>query len=476
MDDSPRSNMTNDTATGAKAIKRSALVISVLNSLIMPFMGSAVNIALPAIERDLKVDAVLLTWVSTSYLLALAVFMVPFGRLADIYGRKKLFILGTTFFTISSVLCAFSFSIKTLLFFRVLQGIGNAISYAPSTAILVSVFPFNERGKVLGINIAAVYIGLSAGPFLGGMLTHYLSWRSVFLSVVPFCAMILFLTFMWLKGEWADARGEKFDLSGSFVYGIAIIALILGMASITDKKGILLILAGLTALFIFIKWELNSDQPVFDVMLFRTNRVFAFSSLAALINYAATYAVSFLMSLYLQDIKGLSAEMAGIVLVSQPIIMAAFSPMAGKLSDHAEPAIVATIGMVITTVGLGMFAFLNKETSLIYITAALIILGFGFALFSSPNTNAIMSAIERRELGMASGVIGTMRSLGMMVSMGISTLIFSVLIGRVEISNRQYPALMKSIVVAFIIFSVLCFIGCFASMARGRRNGEAIED
>jgi EmrB/QacA subfamily drug resistance transporter len=470
MEDNSCNNKTIDTETNSsKAIKRSALIISTLNSLIMPFMGSAVSIALPAIEKELNVDAVLLTWISTSYLLALAVFMVPFGRLADIYGRKKIFILGTLIFTISSIFCAFSFSIETLLFFRIFQGIGNAISYAPGTAILVSVFPLNERGKVLGINVAAVYVGLSAGPFLGGILTHYLTWRSVFLSVVPFCAIILFMTFRWLKSEWADARGERFDLAGSFIYGIAIVTLILGMSSVMEVRGWWLIIVGLMSIFAFIKWELKAGQPVFDVTLFRTNRIFAFSCLAALINYAATYALSFLLSLYLQDIKGLSAQVAGIVLVSQPLIMAAFSPLAGRLSDRIEPRIVATVGMIITTIGLFLFAFLEQGTSLGYIISCLIILGFGFALFSSPNTNAIMSSVEKRYLGIASGVIGTMRSLGMMVSMGISTVIFSILIGRVQITQGQYPSLMRSVVVAFIIFTALCLIGIFASMARGKK-------
>jgi len=471
MDDSSCNDITDDGETKVtKAIKRSALIISVLNSLIMPFMGSAVNIALPVIEKELNVDAVLLTWVSTSYLLALAVFMVPFGRIADIYGRKKIFLLGTAIFTISSICCAFSSSIEELIFFRVLQGLGNAISYAPGTAILVSVFPLKERGKVLGINVAAVYVGLSAGPFLGGVLTHYLTWRSVFLSVVPFCAVILFLIFRWLKGEWADARGERFDLAGSFIYAIAIIALILGMSSITEVRGWWLILAGLVSIYAFIKWELKEGQPVFDVTLFRTNRVFAFSCMAALINYAATYALSFLLSLYLQDIKGLSSQAAGIVLVSQPLIQAGFSPLAGKISDRIEPRILATLGMIITTIGLFMVAFLEQGTSLGYIISCLIILGFGFALFSSPNTNAIMSSVEKRYLGIASGVIGTMRSLGMMVSMGISMLIFSVLIGRVQITPEQSPSLMKSIVAAFIIFTVLCFIGIFFSLARGKKN------
>jgi len=471
MDDSSNNDITIDAETkSTKAIKRSALIIAVLDSFIMPFMGSAVNITLPAIEKELHVDAVLLTWVSTSYLLALAVFMVPFGRIADIYGRKKIFILGILLFTISSILCATSHSIETLLFFRVFQGIGNAIAYAPSTAILLSVYPLRERGKVLGINVAAVYIGLSAGPFLGGILTHYLSWRSVFLSAVPFCMVILFLIFRWLKSEWADARGEKFDLTGSFIYAISIVALILGMSSVTELRGQWLILVGLVSIFAFIKWELKEKQPVFDVTLFRTNRVFAFSCLAALINYAATYALSFLLSLYLQDIKGLSAQTAGIVLVSQPLIMAGFSPLAGRISDRIEPRIVATLGMIITTIGLFLFSFLEQDTSLGYIIGCLIVLGFGFALFSSPNTNAIMSSVEKRYLGIASGVIGTMRSLGMMVSMGISTVIFSILIGRIQITQEQYPLLMKSIVAAFIIFTAFCFIGIFASMARGKRN------
>jgi EmrB/QacA subfamily drug resistance transporter len=471
MDDSPFTDKTIDTDTkDSKAIRRSALIIASLNSFITPFMGSAVNIALPAIEKDLHVDAVLLTWVSTSYLLSLAVFLVPFGRLADIHGRKKIFILGMILFTISSILCAISRSIETLLFYRVLQGMGNAMVYSTGTAILVSVYPLNERGRVLGINIGAVYIGLSAGPFLGGMLTHYISWRSVFLSAVPLGVAILFLIFRWLKSEWADAKGEKFDLTGSFIYAIAIIAIILGMSSVTERRGYLLILMGLAFSFAFIKWELKERQPVFDVTLFRTNRVFAFSCLAALINYAATYAISFLMSLYLQDIKGFSSQTAGIVLVSQPLIQAGFSPLAGKISDRIEPRIVATLGMIISTIGLFLFVFLEQGTSLGYIIGCLLILGFGFALFSSPNTNAIMSSVEKRHLGIASGVIGTMRSLGMMVSMGISTVIFSLFIGRVQITPEQYPLLMKSIVVAFIIFTAFCFIGVFASMARGKRN------
>jgi MFS family permease len=210
------------------------------------------------------------------------------------------------------------------------------------------------------------------------------------------------------------------------------------------------------------------DYPVFDMRLFKTNRVFAFSSLAALINYSATFALTFLMSLYLQDIKSLSPQIAGLVLISQPVIMAGFSPMAGRLSDHVEPRIVASLGMIISTIGLSLLIFLDQGTSLGYIIACLIILGFGFAFFSSPNTNAIMSSIEKRFYGIASGAIGTMRSLGQILSMGIATVIFSIFIGRTQITEEQHPFLMKSIVTAFIIFTILCFGGIFASMVRGK--------
>jgi EmrB/QacA subfamily drug resistance transporter len=466
----------NSITADEAALKRSALIIATLNSFITPFMASAVNIALPAIGKELHVDAVLLSWMATAYLLALAVCLVPFGRLADIHGRKKIFRSGIILFIFSSGLCGVSSSIFMLLLFRILQGIGNAMVFATGIAILVSVYPPQERGKILGINVAAVYIGLSAGPFLGGIMTQYFTWRSVFLSPIPVCMVILFLIFRRLKAEWADAKGEEFDLAGSLIYSVSVIAIALGLSMIPDLMGLLVILIGVACSLIFIRWELNMKHPVFEVRLFKTNRVFAFSSLASLINYCSTSALTFLMSLYLQNIRSLSPQSAGLVLISQPVIMACFSPMAGRLSDHIEPQIVATLGMTISTIGLLLLVFLDQGTSLGYIIFCLAVLGFGFALFSSPNTNAIMGSVENRFYGIASGAIGTMRSLGQMLSMGIATVIFGIYIGRTQISEEQYPFLMKSIQVAFVVFTILCFVGIFASMIRGKlRDGSKMQ-
>lgn len=453
------------------ALKKSALIIAALNSFITPFMGSSINIALPAIEKDFHVDAVLLSWIATAYLLAVAVSLVPFGRLADIYGRKKIFTSGVLLFTISSFLCAVSFSTPMLIVFRIFQGVGNAMVFATGMAILVSVYPPQERGKVLGINVAAVYIGLSAGPFFGGILTQYFTWRSIFLVTIPICLFILILIFRRLKGEWADAKGEKFDLFGAFIYAVAVVGILYGLTLLPSFRSLWVILIGILGLFVFIKWELKEKSPVFQVRLFTTNRVFAFSSLAALINYSATFALTFLLSLYLQHIKALSPQLAGLVLIAQPVVMAMLSPSAGKLSDRIEPGIIATLGMALTTVGLFLLTFLEMDTSLVYIVGCLVLLGFGFALFSSPNTNAILSSVEKRFFGIASGTVGTMRALGMMVSMGIATVVFSIFIGRIQITPEHYPVLIKSIKVAFVIFAIFCFGGIFASLVRGKLRG-----
>ena len=450
------------------ASKRSALTVATLASFLTPFMGSSINIALPSIGEEFAMDAVLLSWIATAFLLASAMFLVPFGRIADIHGRKKVFTWGIVIFTISSLLCAFSTSGIVLICFRALQGIGSAMMFGTAVAILTSVFPIEERGKVLGFNVAAVYVGLSSGPFLGGLLTQHFGWRSIFFANVPLGLIVIFVVFWQLKNEWAEAKGEKFDLPGSIIYGLALVTAMYGFSLLPAMSGGLLILAGALGILTFIRWEMKAKSPVLNIALFRNNMVLALSNLAALINYSATFAVGFLLSLYLQYIKGLSTQEAGIILVSQPIVMAVFSPLAGRLSDRIEPRIVASMGMSLTTVGLFLLTFLNAETSLTFIVPSLIVLGFGFALFSSPNTNAIMSSVEKRFYGVASGMLGTMRLVGQMLSMGIAMLIFAVLIGRVQITPEYHAAFLSSVRVVFIIFTALCLGGVFASMARGK--------
>ncbi len=447
--------------------------MTTLTSFLGPFSISSVNVALPTIQAEFSADAVLLSWVATSYLLAMAVFLVPFGKAADIYGRKKVFTWGLVLCTLSSFLAAFSFSMKMLIAMRILQGFGSAMFVTTGMAILTSVFPPSKRGRAIGIYISAVYIGLSVGPFAGGFLARYLGWRSIFAIVVLFGVVCVFMTMKYLKGEWVDARGEKLDIYGSVVYGFSILALVYGASLLPHRGAVFLIIAGLAGLGIFIWLQMRVRYPVFEVRLFNQNRLFTFSSLAALINYSATFALTFLLSLYLQYIKNIPPQYAGSILIAQPIVMAIFSPLAGRLSDSIEPRLIASAGMAITAIGLFSFVFIGAETSTIIIVLTLAFLGFGFSLFSSPNMNAIMSSVERKHFGIASGTVATMRLLGQMASMAITMVLFAIFIGREPISPANYDQFLKSVRLSFLIFSFLCSIGILFSMLRGevRRDG-----
>jgi len=444
------------------------LIVAVAGSFVTPFMGSAINVALPSIGEQFQMDAVLLSWIATSYLLAAAAFLVPLGKLADIHGRKRTYTYGMILFTVASLLCAAADSPAMLILFRVLQGIGAAMIFSTGMAILTSVFPPEERGTALGITVAAVYIGLSVGPFVGGWLTQHYSWRAVFLFNGPFGIVTVVLILMKLKEEWAEAASDKFDLVGSFVYVICLTTLMYGLSLVPAAGSVWLFLVAACAAAVFIRREASLENPVLDLSLFRSNRVFAFSSLAALLNYSATFAVTFLLSIYLQHVNGLSPEDAGLVLMTQPAVMAAFSPLAGRLSDRIEPRIVASAGMALTAVGLLSLSMLREESTLAYIILDLVVLGLGFALFSSPNMNAIMSSVNKGFYGIASGALGTMRLLGQMLSMGIATLVFALFVGRVQIAAVDHPSLLKSCRYAFLAFSALCFAGILASLVRGR--------
>jgi nitrate/nitrite transporter NarK len=241
-----------------------------------------------------------------------------------------------------------------------------------------------------------------------------------------------------------------------------------GIVLLPRDYALWLIASGLAGLAGFVAWERRVEHPVFDVRLFSGNRAFAFSNLAALFNYSATFGVTFLLSLYLQYIGGLSPQGAGMVLIAAPLTQALLSPFAGRLSDRIEPRIVASTGMALTTLGLLRLSLLDAGTSRASIVATLILLGIGFALFSSPNTNAIMSSVPRRFYGIASGTVGTMRLMGQLLSMGIATIAVTVMVGRVAITPEHFAAFLLSVRLSFTLFALLCGAGVLASLARGQ--------
>jgi EmrB/QacA subfamily drug resistance transporter len=447
--------------------KKVILLVACLASFLVPYTGSSITVALPAIADQFGADAVTLGWITSAYIVSAALFIVPFGRLADILGRKKIFILGILIFTLASLASAFSPASGILIAARFIQGIGGAMLFATSVAMVTQVYGPGERGRALGITIATVYAGLSIGPFLGGILTDHFGWPAIFLINVPLGIATIILTVKGVSHEWADAAGERFDLYGAVLYGVMIFGAIFGISLLpAAAAGLWIFISGCT-LAVFIWWEKRCTSPLLDLAIFSDNNTFLFSNIAAMINYGATFAVAVLLSLYLQYIRGFSAETAGFILVAQPVIQMIFSPFAGNLSDRIEPRIVATMGMAITAIGLSFFIFLTPATSLYAIVISLMVLGFGYALFSSPNTNAIMSSVHIRYLGIASSMVSTMRSLGQVISMAIAMFSFSVFIGSVAITPSVYPELLTSITVTFTIFTVLCIAGVGISYVRG---------
>lgn len=448
--------------------KRIVLVITCMASFITPFLASSVNVALPTINNEFNVpDQALLGWIVTGFLLSAAIFVVPFGRIADIYGRKKIFVLGLLIIAVSSLFCGISSSVEMLIGSRVVEGLGSAMIFGTSIAILTSVFPAQDRGKVLGINVAIVYLGLSMGPLLGGIITAYAGWRFIYAGITIYSLLAALLAQRLINCEWRCAQEGRFDIFGTILYAAMLSALMYGLALIPDVKGAYLLGLALAIMAVFFRWELKNENPVLKISVFRNNTVFLFSNLAALINYSATAALAFLLSLYLQYMKGYGPEVTGLILIAQPVVQAVLSPLAGRLSDRVEPRIVASVGMGLCVVGLTLFAFLTPQTPIETILISLIFMGLGFAFFSSPNVNAIMSSVDKCDFGVASGMVSTMRLIGQLMSLGITMLIFSVIMGHVEIAPGQMDLLMVSIKLSFGVFAGLCVLGTIFSLARG---------
>jgi MFS family permease len=444
-----------------------ALFVTAVSSFLTPYMASAVTVALPAIAREFDMSAVALSWVPLAYAMTAAVFLVPFGRAADLYGRWRFFKLGLLLHSVSTLVLTVAPSAVILLALRAIQGVGGAMLFCTSTAIVVAAFPASERGRVLGLNVAAVYLGLTLGPPSGGLLVELLGWRSIFFAAAALGLVALAIVYAKAFPEQIGASGQRYDTGGAVLYGVALLALAgaLPLWPRPEAAGLLLVAAIGLALF---AWqEARTVEPLLDLRRFRGNTVFVFSNLAALIHYAATFALGFLLSLYLQHLKGLSARDAGLILLAQPVVMAAGSPLAGWLSDRVQPRLVASLGMAVTAGGVGALCLVSGTTSLAFIVGVLAIVGLGFAFFSSPNTNAVMTAVTPSTYGVASAVLATMRLVGNVTSMGLVSVIMAFHLGQARLSPQVYPAFERAMRTTFPILVVLCVVGVLASLARG---------
>jgi EmrB/QacA subfamily drug resistance transporter len=443
------------------------LIAIVIGTFSGGLMGSAVNIALPDISADLGISASVLPWITTAYFVGSAMVLLPGGRSADIIGPRKVFMSGLITVVIASVFCAFSASGMMLIIFRVLQGIGSGLVIATGPVLVIQAFTASERGKALGFYLTSVYAGLTLGPLIGGVMTEQLGWRSLFIMNIPL--VLISILMLWRLRKVSDTGvGGTFDLRGGILSAASILVAIYGLTLVPKWEGILIFLAGLGITAVFVWWEKRVETPLLNMNLFSKNRTFTFSNIAALINYSATFGLSMLLSLYLQYIQGFNPQTAGIIMVILPLVQSVIAPIAGNFSDRFGSRNIATLGMILTTGGLAMLYFIGSGTALWYVIAGMALTGFGLALFVSPNTSAIMSSVPTAFYGVASATQATARQLGVMLSLAIVTMIFTLFIGPVTITPEYYPEFVESTRVLMGIFTVLCFTGIFASFARGK--------
>jgi len=454
----------------SKEVRIPILIVTTLSFVIIAFSSASLNIAIPTIRTALSLDAITENWIIISSLLITAMLLVPAGKVADIYGRKKVFTIGVGIFAFSLVFLSISTHSAMLIVFRFVQGIGSALIFATGIAILSSVFPPEKTGVVFGINVAGIYTGLMIGPLLGGILTQHLGWKSVFWIGIPFLVIILAMIFIMIKGEWYGEKEQKLDYVGIGIYGLILLSLMYGFSLLPELRSIWFILAGIALIPVFVFWERRTKTPVLDFKLFTRSRYFSISNFAAIFFYISIAAIGYLISIYLQNIKNYTPQIAGTILIAQYIFQALFSPVAGYISDRIEPRIIASVGSGLTVVGLLIFSFINEGTHIATIIIGLIFMGTGIAIFSSPNTKAIMSAVEKEAYGSGSAIRATMRLIGQNMGFAIVLILFAIFIGRVEITPTVYPELIKSTNIAFRIASAAAFIGLILSIFRGNSS------
>lgn len=444
-----------------------ALAVATGTSFATAFSGSATNLAIPSMGTYFNMGAASVGWITTAYVIVIAAMAVPFGKIADSTSRKYMLAAGVAVFGVASVAAVFMESAAGILAMRAVMGIGAAMIFASNMPIAINAFPGNERGKAIGIVTSGIYTGLAIGPALGGFLNNLFGWQAIFLfgAAIAFASMIL--TLAGVADDRQQKTGAKFDLGGNITYILMIMCLIYGLTALNSVRfGWVFLLCGVVLGVLFVKIELKFENPVIDVRIFAEDRVFTLSNLTALFNYSATFALGYFVSIYLQVAHGLNSQTAGLIMMAQPVLMAIFSPWTGRMSDRVPAYKLASSGMAVCALTLLFFAFASAEMPLWTVCIALAAAGFGIALFSSPNTNVIMSCVSPQKFAVANSIVSTMRTSGQTIGMAIITLVVSGTIGNVSLYDVPAADLIRTMHICFFIFTGLCVLGIFMSMQR----------
>ena len=437
--------------------------VSFITSFFAVFLSAGIVLGVPSIASEFGMNNIVQNWIPTIALLVVAVFTLPAGQISGKYGVKKSLIAGVIVFLVASIGACLSFSTESFLFFRVIQGIGMAFLNVSAMAMVVQAVNPKKRGKALGFTVTGIYLAGSLSPVLCGFLVYNLGWRAMFYFVIPFLVLCLILMIFKIPGEWKTYENNKIDSIGYILYGIGILLFIYGFTNLMNGFGIACTVLGLIMLVIFAYFELKVDSPAFNMKLFK-NMKFTSSNIAALCSYLAIAAITTILNYHFQYVRGWNAQISGLMLIITPIIMAIMAPNAGKLSDKIHPQKLAALGMGIASVTLLIMIFLDANTPIYLIVIAMILQGIGMGLFTTPNTNAIMSSVPPNETPNASAAQSAMRTIGQTLSLGLLTLIFAWIMGSLKLSSEYASLIVQASQLICIICTALCVVAIFASL------------
>ena len=440
-----------------------------ISGFMTPLLSTMMNLSLVNIGIDFNVGSHSLAYVNSSFLLASVIFMVPFAKLGDIMGKKKQFVLGLLIMIVGCFVACLAVDFWMVILGRAIIGVGASALVTVSISMLTDVVPPEKRGTSIGFQTMFVYMGLSVGPALGGALNDIIGWRLLFLIVVPMALVSILVLLHGFKGDIKADPDGKLDMKGAFLYGIAVMLSMAGVMNLPQLWAIVSLVVGLMFLVLFIKSQIGNPNCLLEMRLFK-NWMFSGSCLATFMSYGASFSMSFFLALYLQSIGQLTATEAGLVMITQPVVQCILTPVFGRLTDKIENKIILpTLGMAVTAIGLSTFLWYDLNTTITTVIITMLITGFGFSMFSAPNTTLIMSSVPREHTGAASGMVSVMRQTGMMVSMGIAMLFISVIMGSTDnLGPETYGLFLEVMKISFIVCIIMCAIGTVTSAFRGK--------
>jgi len=439
------------------------LIITSLSYFLCGFSVSVISVALPSIAMDFEVSAVAQNWIAMIFFLAIAIFSLPFGKIAAKFGLKKIFYLGLILLILASFGASISNSAEILIVFRALQGLSIAILNVSTLAIVVESMPLSERGKGIGIITSIAYIGLIAANSIGGFLTYNFGWRSVFLVVIPLLILTIIITYFKVPNEWTFLKKDKFDYVGALIFAVAISCLTYGFTIMHTLNGMVLLIISIILFLIFGKWQTKIDYPIFPVKILK-NRRFTFGSVTAFLCSFATFVIIYIVDYHLQYIKGIDPQTTGLILMLAPLAMAISTFFAGRLSDRINPQLISSSGLAIAFISLVILSLLDQTTPIIVIIIAIILEGIGYGMFVSPNTNIVVSSFSSKLASIASATVSTTRVIGETLSLGMFTVVFAIIMGSLQIIPEHFHLLIVSSNIVCILAGIGCLFGILFSL------------